>query len=128
MKKESEYAQILSNIANDLNIRNSRKKSLETRENLAKHLKNEEDNNFKNHLKKIRSEQIESQNENLQEKLQNLQYKFQKLEEFTEQNNVETFCKKFKKKCSKKFRFIFNDKYDKQTSKAIGKRNKRFRR
>jgi len=39
---------------------------------------------------------MESQNENLQEKYQNLQYKFHKLEEFTEQTNVDEFCKKFK--------------------------------
>jgi hypothetical protein len=103
LKKESEYAQVLSNIANDINIRNSRRKSLESKENLAKHFKNDDENNFKNHLKKIRSEQIETQNENLHEKLQNLQYKFQKLEEFTEQSNVESFCKKFKKNAQKNF-------------------------
>lgn len=101
MKKETEYATVLSNIATNLNIRNSRKKSLENKENLAKHLKNEDDSNFKNHLRKIRSEQVETQNENLGEKLQNLQYKFQKLEEFTQQSNIESFCKKFKKNAQK---------------------------
>lgn len=101
MKKEGEYAQVLSNIANDLNIRNSRKKSLETKENLAKHFKVEDDSNLKSHLKKLKLDQLESHGENLQEKLQNLQYKFQKLEEFTEQSNVESFCKKFKKNAQK---------------------------
>jgi hypothetical protein len=105
MKKESEYAQILSSIANDLNIRNSRRRSLEMKENMAKNFRNEEnmDLNFKSFTKKIKSEQIETQHENLQEKLQNLQYKFQKLEEFTEQANVESFCKKFKKNAQKNF-------------------------
>jgi hypothetical protein len=64
-------------------------------------LKNEDDSHFKNHLRKIRSEQVETQNENLGEKLQNLQYKFQKLEEFTQQSNIEAFCKKFKKNAQK---------------------------
>jgi uncharacterized protein YukE len=61
------------------------------------------DSNFKNYTRKIKSEQLETQNENLHEKLQNLQYKFQKLEEFTEQSNVESFCKKFKKNAQKNF-------------------------
>ena len=43
------------------------------------------------------------QNENLNEKLQNLEYKFQKLEEFTEQKNIDEFCKKFKKNAQKNF-------------------------
>lgn len=105
MKKESEYAQILSSIANDLNIRNSRRRSMEMKENMAKTFRNEDnlDMNFKTFTKKIKSEQMETQNENLQEKLQNLQYKFQKLEEFTEQANVESFCKKFKKNAQKNF-------------------------
>ena len=105
MKKESEYAQILSSIANDLNIRNSRRRSIEMKESLAKNFRSEEnvDMNLKTFTKKIKVEQIESQNENMQEKLQNLQYKFQKLEEFTEQVNVEAFCKKFKKNAQKNF-------------------------
>ncbi len=36
MKKESDYAQILSSIANDHNIRNSRKRYIEMKESLAK--------------------------------------------------------------------------------------------
>jgi hypothetical protein len=106
MKKEAEYAHHLSSIANDLNIRNSRKKSIEMKENMAKNFKSDDnliDNNFKAYTRKIKSEQFETQNENLQEKLQNLQYKFQKLEEFTEQSNVESFCKKFKKNAQKNF-------------------------
>jgi hypothetical protein len=78
---------------------------MEVKENMAKNFRNEDnlDINFKTFTKKIKSEQMETQNENLQEKLQNLQYKFQKLEEFTEQANVESFCKKFKKNAQKNF-------------------------
>lgn len=104
IKKESEYAKILSDIANDLNIRNSRKKSMEGKENYGHAFKGDEvDYNFKNYSKKLKSEQIEQQNENLQEKLQNLQFKFQKLEEFTEQKDVDSFCTKFKKNAQKNF-------------------------
>lgn len=105
MKKESEYAQILSSIANDINIRNSRKKSIELNENIAKNFRNDDiiDPNFKFQTRKIKTDYYETQNENLHEKLQNLQYKFQKLEEFTEQSNVDSFCKKFKKNAQKNF-------------------------
>jgi len=62
MKKESEYAQILSSIANDLNIRNSRRRSMEMKENIAKNFRNEDNlgMNFKTFTKKIKSEQIET--------------------------------------------------------------------
>lgn len=101
MKKEQEYAQVLSHIANDLNIRNSRKKNIEAKENLNKNIKNQEEENFKLIVKKIRSETAESHSENLQEKYRNLKYKFEKLAEFTEQMNVESFCRKFKKNAQK---------------------------
>ena len=39
----------------------------------------------------------------MQEKHKNLQYKFQKLEEFTEQSDVNSFCAKFKKNAQKNF-------------------------
>lgn len=101
MKREQEYAQILSHIANDLNIRNSRKKNIEAKEIQNKNQKNQEEENFKLIVKKIKSENYESQSENLQEKYRNLKYKFEKLAEFTEQMNVESFCRKFKKNAQK---------------------------
>jgi len=101
IKKEQEYAQVLSHIANDLNIRNSRKKNNQAKEIQNKNMKNTEDENFKLIVRKIKSESAETQSENLQEKYRNLKYKFEKLAEFTEQMNVETFCSKFKKNAQK---------------------------
>ena len=103
IKKETEYTNILSNLANDMNIRNSRKKSMERKE--MKNLRNEDhaDINTKNYAKKIKNEQYEQQQENLREKIQNLEYKFEKLEEFTEQKDIGTFCEKFKKNAQKNF-------------------------
>ena len=107
MKKEQEYAQVLSHIANDLNIRNSRKKNIEAKEIQNKNMKNQEEENFKLIVKKIKSETAESQSENLHEKFRNLKYKFEKLAEFTEQMNVESFCRKFKKNAQKVFNLFF---------------------
>lgn len=104
MKKENEYAQILTNFVNDQNIKNSRKKSVEAKENNNKNnIKIEEENILSYNNKKQKAEMLENQNENLLEKLQNLEYKFQKLEEFTEQKNVEEFCSKFKKNAQRNF-------------------------
>ena len=103
MKKENEYAQILTNFVNDQNIKNSRKKSIEAKEQANKNMKIEEENIHSYNNKKQKVEMLENQNENLLEKLQNLEYKFQKLEEFTEQKNVEEFCSKFKKNAQKNF-------------------------
>lgn len=103
MKKENEYAQILTNFVNDQNIKNSRKKSVEAKENMNKNIKIEEENILSYNNKKQKAEMLENQNENLLEKLQNLEYKFQKLEEFTEQKNVEEFCSKFKKNAQRNF-------------------------
>ncbi len=101
MKKEQEYAQVLSHIANDLNIKNSRKKNIEFKENQNKNQKNQDEENFKMIVRKIKSETKEDENENLQEKFRALKYKFEKLSEFTEQINVESFCRKFKKNAQK---------------------------
>ena len=108
IKKETEYTNILSGIANDLNIRNSRKKSQE-RKNLN-NLKIEEQNNqsAKNYAKKIKSEQYEQQQENLNEKYLNLKYKFEKLAEFTEQPYVDQFCEEFKKNVQQNFDLFLN--------------------
>ena len=72
IKKETKYANVLSNLANDMNIRNSRKKSMERKE--LKSMKNEENVNAseKNYAKKIKNEQYEQQQEKLLEKHQNL--------------------------------------------------------
>ena len=101
IKKEQEYAQVLSHIANDLNIRNSRKKNIEAKDNQNKNLKNQEEENFKLIVKKIKSESAENQSENLHEKYRNLKYKYEKLAEFTEQMSVESFCRKFKNNAQK---------------------------
>jgi len=101
LKKEQEYAQVLSHIANDLNIRNSRKKNMEAKEIQNKNMKNTEDENMRIIDKKIKSENAESQSENLNEKYRNLKYKFEKLAEFTDQTNVQTFCDKFTKNAQK---------------------------
>lgn len=103
MKKENEYAQILTSFVNDQNIKNNRKKSVETKENTNKSMKIEEENIISYNSKKQKAELLENQNENLLEKLQNLEYKFQKLEEFTGQKNVEEFCSKFKKNAQKNY-------------------------
>lgn len=103
MKKEQEYAQVLSHIANDLNIRNSRKKNIEAKENQNKNQKNQEEENFKMIVKKIKSETKENESENLLEKFSALKYKFEKLSEFTELVNVDAFCLKFDKNVKKVF-------------------------
>jgi hypothetical protein len=101
LKKENEYAHVLSTIANDLNLKNSTKKALESKDTFMKQIKGDEEITFKSHIKKMKNEQIESHTENLNEKLQNLQYKFQKLEEFTDQKSVDSFCRKFKNNAQK---------------------------
>ena len=100
IKKETEYTNILSGIANDLNIRNSRKKTQEKKDS-----KDNEENNIltKNFQKKIKSEQYEQQQENLNDRYQNLKYKFEKLAEFTEQEDVGQFCEQFKKNVQKNY-------------------------
>ena len=103
MKKENEYATILTNFVNDQNIKNSRKKSVETKENINKQNKIEEETNMNLNVKKMKMEQLENQNDEFHERLQNLEYKFQKLEEFTELKDVEQFCTKFKKNAQKNF-------------------------
>ena len=103
MKKENEYAQILTSFVNDQNIKNSRKKSVEAKDNPNKIMKIEEENIISYNSKKQKAEMLENENENLLEKLQNLEYKFQKLEEFTGQKNVEEFCAKFKRNAQKNF-------------------------
>ena len=100
IKKETEYTNILSGIANDLNIRNSRKKNQE-----KKDIKDNDESNLitKNFQKKIKNEQYEQQQENLNDRYQNLKYKFEKLAEFTDQEDVGKFCEEFKKNVQKNY-------------------------
>lgn len=103
IKKESDYTNMISEIANEQNILYNRKKSMERKE--LKNLKNEENinSNAKNYAKKLKNEQYEQQQENLREKYQNLKYKFEKLIEFTDKSNVKEFCEKFKKNSQKNY-------------------------
>jgi chromosome segregation ATPase len=97
LKRENEYANILSSLANDINLKNARLKSLENKENLQKLAKlEEEENNLKLQKRINTEEQIEKHNKDLINKIQELQSKFQKLEEFTGQPNIESFCNKFR--------------------------------
>ncbi len=107
MNKEHEYVHYLSIFANDLNIRNSRKKNIDAKEIQNKNLKNQEEENFKLIVKKIKLESVENQSENLQEKYRSLKYKYEKLAEFTEQMSVESFCRKFKNNAQKVNYFYF---------------------
>lgn len=102
IKKETEYTNKLSGIANEMNIRNTRKKSQEKRE--KNNLKSEDQETFsaKKYGKSRKNEQLEQQ-ENLNEKYQNLKYKFEKLEEFTGEKNVGEFCEKFKRYVQQNF-------------------------
>ena len=126
VKKENEYASILTNFVNDQNIKNSRKKSIEAKENANKNIKMEEDNIVAYNNKKTRAEQLEIQHENLKEKLQNLEYKFQKLEEFTEQKNVVEFCSKFKKNAQRNFDLFLTISMISKQSKQLEKEIKDF--
>ena len=103
IKKETEYTNILSGIANDMNIRNTRKKAQEKKE--MKNYKMEDDNSptSKKYAKKLKSEYYQQQQDSLNDKYQNLKYKFEKLKEFTEQKDVIALCAKFKKNVQKNF-------------------------
>ena len=103
IKKETEYTNILSGIANDMNIRNTRKKAQEKKE--MKNYKMEDDNSptSKKYAKKLKSEYYQQQQDSLNDKYQNLKYKFEKLKEFTEQKNVNTLCDEFKKNVRQNF-------------------------
>lgn len=52
MKKEADYAAHLSGLANELNIKNSRLKSLEAKESLPKQLKLDEEIGYKSNIKR----------------------------------------------------------------------------
>ena len=83
IKKETEYTNILSGIANEMNIRNTRKKAQEKKE--LKSFQLNEDNSLpsKKYSRKLKNEQIAQQTQNLYDRYQNLKFKFEKMMEFT---------------------------------------------
>ena len=103
IKKETEYTNILSNIANEMNIRNTRKKAQEKKE--LKSYQLNEDNSLatKKYTRKLKTEQIAQQQANLFDRYQNLQFKFEKMMEFTNKQNIEDLCDTFKKNVKENF-------------------------
>ena len=103
IKKETEYTNILSGIANEMNIRNTRKKAQEKKE--LKSFQLIEDNSMinKKYSRKLKTEQIAQQQQNLDDKYQNLKFKFEKMMEFTNQKNIEDLCETFRKNVKENF-------------------------
>ena len=103
IKKETEYTNILSGIANEMNIRNTRKKAQEKKE--LKSFKMDEDNSLTNkkYNRKLKSEQFQQQQDNLHDRLQNLQFKFEKMKEFTNQKDIFALCNNFKNNVQENF-------------------------
>ena len=103
IKKETEYTNILSGIANEMNIRNTRKKAQEKKE--LKSFKIDEENSLatKKYTRKLKSEQYQQQQDNLNDRLQNLQFKFEKMKEFTNQKDIFALCNNFKNNVQENF-------------------------
>ena len=103
IKKETEYTNILSGIANEINIRNTRKKAQEKKE--LKSFKIDEDNSLANkkYSRKLKNEQYQQQQDNLNDRLQNLQFKFEKMKEFTNQKDIFALCNNFKNNVQENF-------------------------
>ena len=103
IKKETEYTNSLSVIANEMNIRNTRKKAQEKKE--MKNFKIEDENslNAKKNAKNLKSDQLKQQRESLNDRLQNLKYKFEKMMEFTNQKDILGLCNNFKKNVQENF-------------------------
>ena len=103
IKKETEYTNILSGIANEMNIRNTRKKAQEKKE--LKSFQLIEDNSVinKKYSRKLKTEQIAQQQQSLDDKYQNLKFKFEKMMEFTNQKNIEDLCETFRKNVKENF-------------------------
>ena len=103
IKKETEYTNILSGIANEMNIRNTRKKAQEKKE--LKSFQLIEDNSMinKKYSRKLKTEQIAQQQQSLDDKYQNLKFKFEKMMEFTNQKNIEDLCETFRKNVKENF-------------------------
>jgi hypothetical protein len=103
IKKETEYTNILSGIANEMNIRNTRKKAQEKKE--LKSFQLNEDNSMpsKKYTRKLKTEQIAQQQQNLYDRCQNLKFKFEKMMEFTNKKDIEDLCETFKKNVQENF-------------------------
>ena len=103
IKKETEYTNQLSSIANEMNIRNARKKAQEKKD--AQPYKTEEDALAKKNAKKIKND---IQQGNLKDKLQNLEFKFEKMKEFTGQENIIALCDNFKQNVKDNFELFLS--------------------
>jgi hypothetical protein len=104
MKKESEYAKTLADIANELNSKNLRKKSLGGKDRLLNPLdENLIDKDFRMYSAKFKSDNVDSQTKTQMERIENLDFKFKKLIEFTELTHVNDFCEKFETNAQKNF-------------------------
>ena len=103
IKKETEYTNILSGIANEMNIRNTRKKAQEKKE--LKSFQLNEDNAMpsKKYTRKLKTEQFAQQQQNLYDRYQNLKFKFEKMMEFTNKKDIEDLCETFKKNVQENF-------------------------
>ena len=103
IKKETEYTNILSGIANEMNIRNTRKKAQEKKE--LKSFQLNEDNSMpsKKYTRKLKTEQFAQQQQNLYDRYQNLKFKFEKMMEFTNKKDIEDLCETFKKNVQENF-------------------------
>ena len=103
IKKETEYTNILSGIANEMNIRNTRKKAQEKKELKSFQLNDDNSLPSKKYTKKLKTEQIAQQQQNLYDRYQNLKFKFEKMMEFTNKQDIEDLCETFKKNVQENF-------------------------
>ena len=103
IKKETEYTNILSGIANEMNIRNTRKKAQEKKELKSFELNDDNSLPSKKYTKKLKTEQIAQQQQNLYDRYQNLKFKFEKMMEFTNKQDIEDLCETFKKNVQENF-------------------------
>ena len=103
IKKETEYTNILSGIANEMNIRNTRKKAQEKKELKSFQLNDDNSLPSKKYTRKLKTEQIAQQQQSLDDKYQNLKFKFEKMMEFTNQKNIEDLCETFRKNVKENF-------------------------
>ena len=102
--KETDYANKLSNIANDINMKNSRKKQIDTKENFHKMRREEDEELYKNSKKN--QDLKELQNKKLYDTVQNMKFKYEKLKEFTNQDSVEALTTKFKNQAEENYQLF----------------------
>ena len=103
IKKETEYTNILSGIANEMNIRNTRKKAQEKKELKSFQLNDDNSLPSKKYSRKLKTEQFQQQHQNLLDRYQNLNFKFEKMMEFTNKTDIEDLCNTFKKNVQENF-------------------------